>query len=139
MTTRRINWTVELPLFWKACEGDAPTFCFVVALRCTENGPRGNEFGVLSIKSVDTLEEELEVALTSLANAKLRAKAAGVIVTGPDGYLTEMFLRHFSKRWAPVGAENDPHHLNSHHAANLVKLYAVARVRLEELVVGLRL
>jgi hypothetical protein len=36
------------------------------------------------------------------------------------------FVANWSKRWAPVGADNDPHHLNENWTNNVRKLWGVA-------------
>jgi len=120
---------------WQVAQGSAPLFCALVALRRTEGGGPGNEFGVLSIPSVDTYPEELATAARSFRNHVTRARAAGVPVYTPDGGdFTEGFLRSFSARWCPVGAENDPRGLNAAHAGNLVALYQQAARQLAQLV-----
>lgn len=108
---------------WNRSRGSIALFCALVALRKTEGGGPGNEFGVLSIASADTFEEELEIAVRSLHNHVERCRVRGVRVYEPvTGLFSEEFLRDFSSRWAPIGASNDPKGLNAHHADNLVAL-----------------
>lgn len=119
-----INWRAELPAIYRAARGQVALFCALVALRKTEGGGPGNEFGVLSVGSADTFDEELDVASRSLRNHVGRyERAAQARAYDPlTGLYTEAFLRHFSARYAPIGAENDPRGLNAHHADNLVAL-----------------
>jgi hypothetical protein len=37
--------------------------------------------------------------------------------------VTEAFIRFLGARWAPLGMENDPHHLNEHWIGNVVSIY----------------
>ena len=40
-----------------------------------------------------------------------------------DGTLSEAFVRAMARRWAPVGAANDPHQLNEHWVTNVLAAY----------------
>ena len=96
----------------------------LAALRRVENGRPGREFGVLSV-SAPGLEDQARVAATSIRNAASRFERQGGQAIDPaTGGYTDGFLRFFSARYAPVGAANDPHGLNRHHAQNLQRLYA---------------
>lgn len=98
----------------------------LVALRRTENGGPGREFGILSV-SADGLEAQARVAATTVRNTIARfAHRGGVAVDPTTRRYTEDFLRFLSARYAPVGAPNDPSGLNRHHAANLIALYRKA-------------
>ena len=94
------------------------------ALRIAENGGPGREFGVLSTPA-PTYEDQVDIAARSFKNAEGRFHGSGRprIARTADGRYTEEFLRFFSHRWAPVGAENDPNGLNKHHADNLIEAY----------------
>ena len=95
------------------------------ALRIAENGGPGREFGVLSIPA-KTYEAQVDVAARSFRNSETRYhNAKDKPSRGEDGRYTEDFLRFFSARWAPIGAENDPHALNAHHAPNLIEYYSL--------------
>jgi hypothetical protein len=98
---------------------------FLHALRRTENGGPGREFGVLSVPA-PTYDDQARVAAESVRRSIERFTArTGRSATDPvTGRYTEEFVRFFSSRWAPVGAANDPTGLNRHHAQNLVRLYA---------------
>lgn len=123
MGARTINWAVEAPLVYREARGQLALFCALVALRKAESGPPGNDFGVLSIASVDTFDEELATAARSLRNHVERCRVKGLRVYDPlTGLFSEEFLRDFSSRWAPIGVSNDPRGLNAHHADNLVTL-----------------
>jgi hypothetical protein len=96
----------------------------LAALRIIENGSAGREFGVLSVPA-PTYEAQAEVAARSFRNHERRyTEATGATPVDYAGRYTDDFLRHFSARWAPIGAENDPRGLNNFHAGNLVEVYS---------------
>lgn len=97
---------------------------FLHALRRAENGGPGREFGVLSVPA-PTYDEQARVAAESIRRSTERFERTGRQAIDPvTGRYTEAFIRFFSKRWAPVGAANDPKGLNQYHAGNLLRLYA---------------
>lgn len=94
----------------------------LIALRVVENGGPGREFGVLSVPA-PTFHDQARVAAVSFRNAEHRyRKETGLEPVVNSAYSAE-FLRFFSARWAPEGAENDPDNLNAYHAGNLVRVY----------------
>jgi hypothetical protein len=102
----------------------------LAALRRAENGGPGREFGVLSVPA-PSLDDQARVAANSIRNAAARFERQGGLAVDPaTGRYTDEFLRFFSARYAPVGADNDPGGLNRHHARNLQRLYA--RFRADE-------
>lgn len=102
----------------------------LAALRRTENGGPGREFGVLSVHAPG-LEEQARVAANTIRNTAARFQRLGGEAVDPtSGRYTEAFLRFFSARYAPVGAANDPNGLNRFHVANLIAAYR--RMRGEE-------
>ena len=93
------------------------------ALRRTENGGVGREFGVLSVAAPD-LGAQARVAANTIRNTQARfEQAGGTVVDAASGRYTDAFLHFFSSRYAPVGAQNDPAGLNRFHAANLIANY----------------
>lgn len=127
---RKIDWLAELPSIWRAARGQVALFCALVALRKTESGPPGNEWGVMSIPSADTFEEELDIAARSIRNHVERCRVRGVRVHDPvTGLFSDAFLEDFSAKWAPLGAANDPRDLNRNHARNLVRLYELVAAK----------
>jgi hypothetical protein len=98
----------------------------LMALRRTENGGAGREFGVLSVDA-PTEESQARIAANTVKNSLTRYQRQGGEAVDPaTGRYSEGFLRFLSARYAPVGAENDPTGLNRHHAANLISLYRKA-------------
>lgn len=101
----------------------------LIALRRTENGRAGREFGVLSIPAFG-LEEQARVAANTVRKTMARFERQGGTVVDPaTGRYTEDFLRFFSARYAPAGVANDPLGLNRFHAANLIAHYERSRSR----------
>lgn len=97
---------------------------FLGALRRAENGGPGREFGVLSVPA-PTYEDQVRLAAVSIRRSVQRFEATGRAAIDPaSGRYTDEFIHFFSKRYAPVGAANDPAGLNRHHARNLIRLYA---------------
>lgn len=98
----------------------------LTALRRTENGGAGREFGVISV-AAPTLETQARIAANTVKNNLARYQRQGGTALDPvTGRYTEGFLRYLSARYAPVGAANDPAGLNRHHASNLISLYRKA-------------
>lgn len=100
----------------------------LAALRLAENGGPGREFGVLS-EPAPTFQDQATIAARSLHNSEGRYReATGLEPRDDAGRYTDAFLRFFSQRWAPVGADNDPRGLNAYHVGNLVAHYAASGV-----------
>lgn len=114
----------ELELIQKAAERAGIDPRFLRALRLVENGGPGREFGVLSVPA-PSYEDQARIAATTINRNLERFKRAGGQPVDPlSGRYTEEFVRFFSSRYAPVGADNDPSGLNRYHARNLARLYA---------------
>jgi len=101
----------------------------IAALRIAENGRAGREFGVLSIATGgdpskpptdpgSTFYAQCDAACSSLAAQVSRQLAAGVNPLDATGRLTYDFWQTWARRWAPVGAANDPTGLNKNWLAN---------------------
>jgi hypothetical protein len=98
----------------------------LTALRRTENGGPGKEFGVLSVRASD-LDGQARMAANTVRKNVVRFERGGGIAVDPrSGRYTEDFLRFLSSRYAPIGAQNDPNGLNRFHAANLIAHYRKA-------------
>jgi hypothetical protein len=68
-----------------------------------------------SIPSVTTREEALEITCRSASHAL--SDYIKVIGRGP-------FVEFWAKRWAPVGAKNDPTSLNANWPKNVLRLWS---------------
>lgn len=102
---------------------------FLQALRRAENGGPGREFGVLSVPA-PTYEDQARVAAETIRrNVERFEGVGGQAVDAATGRYTPEFIEFFSRRYAPVGAANDPRGLNRHHARNLLRLYTDALAR----------
>lgn len=113
-----MTWTDELLAMLTESRGDLGVFAALVALRRTEAGGPGKEFGVLS-KYAPTYAQQLHSAAISLRNSEERQRLVHTVVRLPGGWFTDDFYDAFSARWAPLRAPNDPTGLNIHHANNM--------------------
>lgn len=103
------------------------------ALRKTENGGPGREFGVLN-SDATTIDQQAALAAETIRHTMGRYCLTGPAEHPPlvdlaTGRLTEAFLSYFSRGgpgypgYAPLGAANDPGGLNQHHLPNLLAWY----------------
>ncbi len=105
----------------------------LAAVRLTENGGPGREFGVLVLPDGSPPPTDYR-GQASWAARSLRASEdryrsqTGQEARTSTGRYTDEFLRFFSARYAPVGAANDPSGLNRYHADNLVAAYEGSRL-----------
>ena len=81
----------------------------LMAIRCAENGGRGREYGVLSVKA-ETQYDQARVTARSILNNLRRWEEAG---------RPGQFVEFMCRRWCPVGAQNDPSGLNRHWVKNV--------------------
>ena len=122
-----INWESELPLIKLAASKHGIDWCFVASIRQVENGNPGREFGVLDGTST-TYAEQLATTCASVAH-RLEVYPSNPLVRayGANGQsrirYTPGFLSYFSSIWAPVGASNDPTHLNQYWLDNVSLAY----------------
>src|SRR5205809_584332 len=70
-----------------------------------------------SIPSVTTRDEALKITARSCVHAM-----SDWIQGGGDSR-RDAFVEFWAKRWAPIGATNDPTHLNSNWASNVERLW----------------
>lgn len=96
----------------------------LAALRRTENGGPGREFGVLSVPA-PTYQDQCTVAARTISNNLTRYETqTKQSPFGLDGRVTARFIEWFSAIYAPGGVANDPTNLNQYHAGNLKGFYA---------------
>jgi hypothetical protein len=83
------------------------------AIYVAEGGSKTRHpYGVLSVK-VRTEAEARHVCLVSITNNLARWERAG---------RPEPFILFMARRWAPVGAANDPHGLNLNWVRNVTRI-----------------
>ncbi len=70
----------------------------------------------ISIPSVTTRQEALEVTCRSAVHAMCDFIESNL---GGENQLALDFVVFWGKRWAPVGATNDPHNLNANWSRNV--------------------
>ena len=81
----------------------------LLAIRAQENGRSGREYGVLVV-SAPTQEVQARITARTIKRNWQRWKVAG-----QSGDPVEWM----AQRWAPIGAENDPHGLNRYWLRNV--------------------
>jgi hypothetical protein len=84
----------------------------ILAIREAEKGRKGFEFGVIAVKDTD-LETQCAYACATVQKNFERFRESG----------EQDFIAFLGKRYAPVGAANDPHNLNSHWVSNVRWFY----------------
>jgi hypothetical protein len=97
------------------------------AVRLAERGGPGRECGVGSMPA-PTVEDQFEVLARSVRNSLVRF-GGNPLTRWPSSThsdrlcVTLEWLRWFGRKWAPVGAGNDPDALNSEWARNVWSQY----------------
>ena len=98
-------------LFAVAAFGESDDSALADAIYRAEGGARAQyPYGVRSIDTHGDAAYARRITLNSIRNAKRRWNSDG----NPGSFLDFM-----AKRWAPVGAENDPGGLNRHWVKNV--------------------
>ncbi len=115
----------EYPVILKAAkrndieDWDYENLAILFAIRKAENGAKGREFGVISNPRAlgkdhetweVTLDRQAGWAAATIMKNRVRWKNAGC---------KEPFVTFLARRYAPVGAENDPNGLNRHWLHNV--------------------
>ena len=117
----RFSFPEEIPTIMKIAEeyfskGDIEypvnPYALLLAIREAEKGRKGFEFGIISAKNTD-LETQCRYACETIINNVKRFHRQ----TEND------FITFLGSRYAPVGADNDPHNLNSHWVSNVKFFY----------------
>lgn len=118
-----MDWHDELDAMWREAHADLALYLALIALRRTEGGGSGREFGVLS-QSAPLYTQQLRVARISIKNYEDRFQYnPAFAVRDINNLYTDDFLTAFSHKWAPLKADNDPHGLNANHATNFIRFY----------------
>jgi hypothetical protein len=87
-------------------------YALLLAIREAERGRKGFEFGIVAVKGTD-LRTQAEWACATVKKNFERFRASG----------EKDFIAFLGKRWAPIGAENDPKGLNRFWADNVRFFY----------------
>jgi len=97
--------------------------CLLLALRTTENGRTGLDFGVMR-PGIDTFDWQLTVACRIIQNGMNRyARMTGQKASEWDWRFRGEFIGYFSSIYAPIWANNDSTNLNNNHLKNLLAFY----------------
>ncbi len=110
----------ELPLILEVAQKYFPAgeaypvnpYALLLAIRCAEGGRKGFEFGIVAAKDTD-LRTQAEWACATVKKNLERFRKSG----------EKDIIEFLGKRWAPIGAENDPLGLNRHWVRNVRFFY----------------
>jgi len=91
-------------------------YALLLAIREAERGRKGFEFGIVAAKDTD-LKTQAEWACATVKKNFDRFRESG----------EKDFIAFLGKRWAPVGAENDPKGLNRFWVDNVRYFYNLFR------------
>jgi hypothetical protein len=98
-------------------------YAFTLAVRQQESGRPGREFGIMHPDALDTdLETQLEWFLATLLKDSIRWHT-GKLWQGWNKSDFVDFLQYFARKYAPIGASNDPQNLNRFWEVNVRFLY----------------
>lgn len=119
-----INWNVELPKIRAASTLKHVDACFIAAIRQTEDGGQGIEFGVEPPGAYD-YEGQLRMTVTTVAH-RLATYPGNPLSRDTFGRVvySDRWIDYFASIWAPIGAKNDPDGLNKNWSGNCKALYA---------------
>lgn len=115
-----IDWKTELPKIKLMAEAYNVDWRFLCAIRNSENGGPGKEFGVLSVPA-PTYGEQLRIAASSVSH-RLTIYCRDVKAAGLP--YSDDFIHYFANIWAPQEADNDPLGLNANWDGNCASFYA---------------
>lgn len=123
-----MTWDEEIAAIRKAAALRGVDWAFIAAIRKAENGGPGREWGVLS-EDATTYQAQLTACCASVRN-RLNDYPANPVCKveradlPPRVAYREGFIDYFARRWAPVGASNDPEGLNANWVKNVEAIYA---------------
>lgn len=122
-----INWAVELPLIKAECSLYGTDFLvpILMAIRHTENGSDGKQYGVLSV-SAPTYAEQLHIACKTVLH-RLSGYLGNPLITTPTGILrvSDNWVAYFASIWAPIGVSNDSkYNVNRFWVTNFLNAYS---------------
>src|ERR1700722_11033942 len=127
-SSKPIDWQIELSLIMTAATMRNLDHQWLRTIRQVENGGSGREFGVLSI-GASTYQEQLDECASTVAH-RLESYPANPLQRcySAKGYgrirYTPSWISYFSSIWCPIGATNDPTHLNKNWLQNALTVYA---------------
>lgn len=118
-----INWDVEKPLIRAACAKRNVDPAFLMAIRQTENGGPGIEFGVEPPGQYD-YNGQVSMAVATVAH-RLQTYPGNPLTRNSNNQIiyNDRFIAYFASIWAPIGVANDPNSLNANWHANCAKFY----------------
>lgn len=103
--------TIEKAAKRNGIDPNSQDFAILLAIRKSENGPKGKEFGILHPKAINTnLDTQAGWAAATIKKNRERWTEAGK---------KEDFITFLGKRYAPQGVKNDPKNLNKNWIKNV--------------------
>ena len=120
-----MTWASEWQLILVAAARYGLSPHFIGAIRKTENGGEGKEFGVLSV-SAPNYEDQLRVCCQTVRHRLIAYDMDDqslVSYTAPNGDIVVIyspaFITYLASIYAPSGANNDPNSLNRNWSRNV--------------------
>ena len=119
-----IDWINEKPLIRDAAREKGIDPAFIMAIRHTENGGPGIEFGV-EPPGRYAYDEQLRICVTTVAHRLETFQPTNPLVRNTTGRIvyTPRFIAYFAGIWAPLSVANDPTNLNHNWPANCQQAY----------------
>lgn len=125
-----MTWPDELARIRDVAGAHGVDWAFIAAVRRAEWGAPGREFGVLSVSAND-YESQLSACVKTMRNYLLAAEDGYVrcfdLIETIGGFrrlvYSAAFIEYAARRYAPIGASNDPDGLNTAWAGNVTQLY----------------
>jgi len=90
----------------------------VAAIRYSENGTPGREYGILHKRVKPTYRSQ-----AGWCAATVQKNFTRWLNTNPTDKTTLSFIQFLGSRYCPVGADNDPNGLNQHWVKNVYHFY----------------
>lgn len=118
--------TTELPLIKAEAAHQGTDFIVGIlwAIRLTENGSAGREFGVLTV-SAPTYGEQLRIAANTVVHRLWSYPGNPLTITAHgQPVVSQAWVNWFASIWAPAGVANDPTGLNKNWVKNFSAAYA---------------
>jgi len=101
---------------------DSNWFSLLLAIRKAENGKKGREFGILHPKCDAEMKKRPKETLDIQAGWAAATIRKNIARWEKDGK-KEDFITYLSRKYAPVGAKNDPDGLNKNWIKNVKYWY----------------
>jgi hypothetical protein len=120
-----INWLEERPKILEQSLLHGVDPFLIAAIRHSENGGPGKEFGILS-KDAPDYDKQLQVCCATIRNKFI--ESAIIFINKSYSYgiracYTQYFIERLQRTYCPVGVNNDLTGLNKSWLANVTEAY----------------